>query len=98
MFKLNEAQGFKNPTMRLFFRHLLFVEAIGHVVFYGEGIEERGLLEDHTDSGAKFEEIGLAHAGDVLAKDANCACVRTNETVGELHQDGFSSTGRTEDD
>ncbi len=52
---------------------LLFVKAIGHVVFYGEGVEERGFLKDHADSGAKFEEVGLTHAGNVLAEDANRA-------------------------
>ena len=51
----------------------IFVKAIGHIVFYGKGVKESGFLKDHTDARAKFEEVGLTHAGNVLAEDANRA-------------------------
>ena len=82
-------EGFHDAFVSLFFRDVLFVEAIGDVVFDGEGVEEGGLLEDHADARAKLEEVGLAHAGDVLAEDADGAGVGSDEAVGELHEDGL---------
>ena len=91
-------KGLDDALVGLFFGDLLFVEAVGHVVFDGEGVEERGFLKDHADARAQLEEIGLAHAGDVLAEDANGAGVGPNEAIGQLHQNGFSAAGRAEDD
>ena len=47
---------------------------------------------------AELEEIAFGHGGDVFAEDADGAGVRSNEAVGELHQDGLSAAGRSEDD
>ena len=71
VFELYESEYFDDPVVSLFFGNPIFVEAIGHVVLHGEGIKESGLLKDHADSCAKFEEVSLTHARDVLAEDTN---------------------------
>jgi hypothetical protein len=73
LLEFNESEGLDDSLVCLFFGDVLFVEAIGHVVFYGEGIEECRLLKDHADTFAQLEEIGFPHLGDVFAKDANGA-------------------------
>ena len=72
--------------MGLFVRNAIFVKPIGNIVFDGEGVKECGLLKDHADTGAKFKEVGLTHASDILSEDANGAGIRSNEAVGQLHQ------------
>ena len=50
VFELDELERFDHAVVSLFFRDAIFVEAVGDVVFNGEGVEEGGLLEDHADA------------------------------------------------
>jgi hypothetical protein len=98
VFEFDEAEGFDDAGVHLFFGGAVFVEAVGDVVADGEGVEEGGLLKDHADAAAEFEEVDLAHGGDVFAEDLDGAGVGLEEAVDELHKDGFAAAGRTEDD
>ncbi len=98
MLEFDELEGLDDSSVSLFFGDAILVKAVGHVVLNGEGIEERRLLKDHADACAKLEEIGFAHVGDVLTEDADGAGVRSDEAVGELHQNGLSSASRAEND
>jgi len=82
----------------LFLGDVLLVEPEGHVVFDREGVEEGGLLEDHANAPAKFEQVGLAHVRDVFAEDVDGAGVRPNKAIDELHQNGFPTASRAEND
>ena len=97
-FEFDEFEGFDYAAVGLFGGDVLFVEAIGYVVFDVEGVEEGGLLEDHADLRAELVEVALGHGGDLLAEDADGAGVGAEEAIGELEQDGFSGAGGAEDD
>ncbi len=87
VFELDEAERLDDAGVNLFFGETIFVKTVGDVIADGERVEEGGLLEDHADVAAKFEEIDLAHVGDVLAEDVDGAGVRFDEAVDELHED-----------
>ena len=96
--ELDEFEDLFYAGARLFFGDVVFVEAEGYVVLDGEGVEEGGLLKDHSYAGAEFEEVGLGHGGDLFAEDTDGAGVGLEEAVGELHEDGFAAAGGAEDD
>lgn len=98
VFELDEAEGLDDAGVSFFFGEFVFVEAVGDVVADGDGVEEGRLLKDHADAAAEFEEIFLAHGGDVVAEDLNGAGVGLEEAVDELQEDGFAAACGAEDD
>ena len=93
-----ELEGLEGTFVGFFRGDVIGVEAIGDVVFDGEGVEEGGLLKDHPDAGAEGEEVALGHGLDFLAKDADGPGVWAEEAVDQLEEDTFAGAGGAEDD
>ena len=87
VFEFDESQGFDDALVSFVFGNVLFMEAKCDVILDRNGIEEGGFLEDHADASAEFEEVGLAHLGDVFAEDVDGAAVWADEAVDQLHED-----------
>src|ERR1700676_801710 len=95
--EFDEAQDFADAAVDFLFGHFVFVEAVGDVVGYGHGVEERTLLKDKTDAAAEGQQVPLVHRGDWLVEDANAAGGRAHESGGQFEGEGFAGAGFAEE-
>src|ERR1017187_9596882 len=98
LLQLDELERLDDAAVGVIFGNMLFVEAVGDVVFDVDGVEEGGLLEDHADVGAQRVEVALGHGGDLLAEDADGAGVGFEQAVGEFEQHRLAAAGGAKDD
>src|SRR5256714_5127409 len=84
VFEVDEAEHAPDLLLDLFFGYALLVQSVGDVVVDRERVEERALLEDHSDLLSDAHHLGLCVVGDVLAVNEYAPLVRLQESEDEL--------------
>ena len=97
-FEADEAERLADAAVDLLVGHALLNQLVGDIVAYGEGIEERAFLEDHSGAGAQGEELLLGHAGDVFAEEHDAALLGAKQPDDQFEQHTFAHAGRPKQD
>src|SRR5690606_6239237 len=75
----------------------MFPQRERDILIDGQGVEERGVLEDHPESAPDLVRLHEAQLGDLLAEDPNLSTIRDEETEYQLQDRRLADPRFTED-
>src|SRR5215475_6582529 len=94
----DESENLAHPLFYLTFIGVQFVQPVCNILTNRQRIEERRLLEHHSDFLSDTSELALVHFGDVFAFNENLSFIRFVEAHDELENCGLARPACTDDD